>query len=205
MSPFLRSLTSAVWNLTRWTAEYEAQRKRHPSVVMGIFIAVDDECAQTVKEVDRWNGTVQKQTLVSHSVRISGLLFRQLISQVIQRDVLQQSREAEMITGESNTGRSCVEFSSVKRQICTHLIFLVNDDKMFLHVYFHLKFDANIVSIVTGIHFSICSDRKMECDSYVWWLHCFSPQTWTFAVFPSGLVPVHTRGEYLTMNRITAI
>lgn len=45
------SLNSAVQNLTRWTAEYETQGIRHPSVVVGILVAVDDERAQLSRKL----------------------------------------------------------------------------------------------------------------------------------------------------------
>lgn len=40
-----------VLDLTGWTAEYETQGKRHPSIVMDILVAVHDECAQLSRKL----------------------------------------------------------------------------------------------------------------------------------------------------------
>lgn len=40
-----------VVDLTGWTAEYETQGKRHPSIVVDILVAVDDECAQLSRKL----------------------------------------------------------------------------------------------------------------------------------------------------------
>lgn len=85
--------------LTHWTAEYEAQRVRHPPITVGVFVAVDNECALLSRKSNIINGETLQNPLwvsaniisawilaafVTHAVRISGLSFWKFISQLIQ-------------------------------------------------------------------------------------------------------------------------